>query len=412
MKKEYCKTMKKAVACFLTAAMLVGNLGSSTPGETLDAVQIFSDGEEIQEVQDVTDETVPEENVEDVSDAQNPEENLSSEENQDQEEVQDPTEDQQQDESFFTDGEELDGTDLAEDGVNEGTESLQQQLDRMQEAGAKVVSLSVPEELQGSVIQENLTVPEGMDVLLDLKGSTLSPDMTAAVNGAELNNIRVFGTLTIMNGTLSGDMSDGTQPENVRGVQVYYGGKLIVNGGTTITGYHTNGCGGGIYVNYGGKCILGQQENCVISGNRSEENGGGIWCEQADGLTMYPGTVIKDNQAGQNGGGVAIWNLKRGSYTLGNGVTISGNQAQGDGGGFYVNCNKITYEAEDMGLVLDGVQTTGNTSEGNGGGLSFISNVRLTIRSGSVTQWQFCYLYRGKCVPEHKCDAWRWYLYQ
>lgn len=386
MKKEYCKTMKKAVACFLTAAMLVGNLGSSTPGETLDAVQIFSDGEEIQEVQDVTDETVPEENVEDVSDAQNPEENLSSEENQDQEEVQDPTEDQQQDESFFTDGEELDGTDLAEDGVNEVTESLQQQLDRMQEAGAKVVSLSVPEELQGSVIQENLTVPEGMDVLLDLKGSTLSPDMTAAVNGAELNNIRVFGTLTIMNGTLSGDMSDGTQPENVRGVQVYYGGKLIVNGGTTITGYHTNGCGGGIYVNYGGKCILGQQESCVISGNSSEENGGGIWCEQADGLTMYPGTVIKDNQAGQNGGGVAIWNLKRGSYTLGNGVTISGNQAQGDGGGFYVNCNKITYEAEDMGLVLDGVQITGNTSEGNGGGLSFISNVRLTIRSGSVTQ--------------------------
>ena len=62
---------------------------------------------------------------------------------------------------------------------------------------------------------------------------------------------------------------------------------------------------------------------------------------------MYPGTVIKDNQAGQNGGGVAIWNLKKGSYTLGSGVTISGNQAQGDGGGFYVNCNKITYEEED-----------------------------------------------------------------
>nr|WP_294524667.1 hypothetical protein [uncultured Blautia sp.] len=172
MKKEYCKTMKKAVACFLTAAMLVGNLGSSTLGETLDAVQTFSDGEELRVVQETTEpqvsvegeaaeaseqvqdkaaeisedsaETVPEGDVEDVSGAQNSEENQSSEENLDQEEVQDLTEDQQQDESLFTDGEELDGTDLAEEGTNEGTESLQQQLDRMQEAGAKVVALSVP----------------------------------------------------------------------------------------------------------------------------------------------------------------------------------------------------------------------------------------------------------------------------
>ena len=439
MKKEYCKTMKKAVACFLTAAMLVGNLGSSTLGETLDAVQTFSDGEELQAVQEqeTTDpqvsvdggavetseqvqdeaaemsedsaEAAPEADIEDVPDAQSPEENRSSEGNQDESEPESLTEDPNQSDIFFTDGEELNGTDLAEDSTNEDTESLQQQLDRMQEAGAKVVALSVPEELQGSVLQENLTVPEGMDVLLDLKGSTLSPDLTAAVKGEELNHIRVFGTLTIINGTLSGGVSDGTQPENVRGVQVYYGGKLIVNGSTTITGYHTNGCGGGIYVNYGGKCILGQQpggstagsgqgteagqqESCVISGNRSEENGGGIWCEQADGLTMYPGTVIKDNQAGQNGGGIAIWNLKQRSYILGSEVTISGNQAQGDGGGFYVNCNKITYEEEDPGLVLDGVQITGNTSEGNGGGLSFISNVRLTIRSGSVTQ-----NYAGNC---------------
>lgn len=190
--------------------------------------------------------------------------------------------------------------------------------------------------------------------------------LTAAVEGTELNHIRVFGTLTIRNGTLSGNMSQGTQTENVRGIQVYYGGRLQVDSGIRITGYHTNGCGAGIYVNYGGHCSLGAdgsvQDSCVISGNKAEEDGGGIWSQQADSLILHAGTIIKENQAGQNGGGIAIGDLNRKSYTLGSGVTISDNQAEEAGGGLYVNCNKIACESTDPGLLFDGAQITGNTA--------------------------------------------------
>lgn len=81
-----------------------------------------------------------------------------------------------------------------------------------------------------------------------------------------------------------------------------------------------NDCGGGGLLLTRGSTL--NISNTLIQGNTSEKDGGGLYLESQDGVTI-----------------------------LGSGVTVSGNRAEGVGGGLY---------NVDSGTTLQGAQITGN----------------------------------------------------
>ena len=115
--------------------------------------------------------------------------------------------------------------------AQEGT--IQYLIEEARKAGSTTLTLSLGENFPDTV-EENLLIPHGMDVVLDLNGHTLTVDKTSAEDGKDTNNITVYGQLTLQNGTLSGSASS-LGNENTRGVFVCYGGRLILGEGAEIT---------------------------------------------------------------------------------------------------------------------------------------------------------------------------------
>jgi len=111
-------------------------------------------------------------------------------------------------------------------------------------------------------------------------------------------------------------------------VYVQPDGTLEMLSGSKITGNHTTGSGGGVYVNSGSLNLLGG----VISDNHStSSNGGGVYILNGFFYLSLNG-VISGNAAANYGGGVFIEN---GIFSMLSGE-ISGNEAIA-GGGVYIN---------------------------------------------------------------------------
>ena len=88
--------------------------------------------------------------------------------------------------------------------AQEGT--IQYLIEEARKAGSTTLALSLGENFPDTV-EENLLIPHGMDVVLDLNGHTLTVDKTSAEDGKDTNDITVYGQLTLQNGSLSGSVS-------------------------------------------------------------------------------------------------------------------------------------------------------------------------------------------------------------
>ena len=178
-----------------------------------------------------------------------------------------------------------------------------------------------------------LTVPGGIEVILNMNGYTLDRGLfTEAANA---------------NGSV---------------ILVERGGKLTINGGTsngTIKGGHNSGNGGGIYVNAGGKLTL--TDVTVTENSISSDNvGGGVFVE-TDGMLYVSGTVKITNNA-----------------TVTNGTTRT---------------EKNLYLSEDTYITLigklTGSKTIGVTKDGNGvftSGLSGYGNVSSFVSDNTSSR--------------------------
>ncbi|MFA6957698.1 MAG: right-handed parallel beta-helix repeat-containing protein [Thermoanaerobaculia bacterium] len=147
--------------------------------------------------------------------------------------------------------------------------------------------------------------------------------------------------------------------------------------GLTITGGNAPN-GGGVYL-YGEHLTL---DNVVIGGNTASSDGGGVWADGYQTMTLtIRNSMITGNTAGIDGGGIYIEDTEDiGGLVLIENSVISGNSAADDGGGIYF------YDPDDDVTIRDST-ISGNSAGDAGGGIYLYSpdNGLFTIRGTTIS---------------------------
>ena len=175
--------------------------------------------------------------------------------------------------------------------------------------------------------------------------------------GVEIQN----GTFKMYGGTISDNYEENTQSS-------YGGGGVCAQSSGTFTMY-----GGTINNNYsvtdaGGVTVVGGAMNIyggTINNNTAKNYGGGIWTN-INGFIISGNSVIENNTAGVDGGGLCYYASYSYNMTISDSARISGNTATRYGGGIY-------FESKGA-LTMNGGSITGNTAtgtNGTGGGVYF-----------------------------------------
>lgn len=165
-----------------------------------------------------------------------------------------------------------------------------------------------------------------IEITIDLNGHTISRNLSSPKKHGQVFRIEA-GSLTI---------TDSSEAQT---------GK--------ITGGNNDGNGGAFYMDDGSLYLEGGE----ISGNKSTQNGGGIYATNASDTYVYiKGGKVCNNSADINGGGIYMYN----GYLYVDGGEISDNKAV-DGGGVY-------WSSRDAGCFTGG-KITGNKASGEGGGI-------------------------------------------
>ena len=220
---------------------------------------------------------------------------------------------------------------------------------------AGVETITLGSNLPNTTDVAGLTIEGGEVVTIDGDGSRPFPantgsvtlnDLTVtgaaagAVNGGAIAN---FGTLTINNTTLSGNMTDAA------GGAIANFGTLTINNGV-ISDNTAAVSGGGIF-NDGGTVTI---TDSTIGPDNVAGSGGGI-SNFSSGTTTIIESTISGNSSNSSGGGIANGS---GQVTLLRTTVGPGNTAQ-DGGGIY----------SSSGLTLTNSTVSGNSATDDGGGI-------------------------------------------
>ena len=152
------------------------------------------------------------------------------------------------------------------------------------------------------------------------------------------------------------------------------GSILTVSDSSAITDNIALGCGGGI--NFSGfredaeiPSSLTVSGNVRISGNASAY-GGGIYffgCSEEDQLDIEKDSVLSENSAKENGGGLCLVSQTGASVTV-NECSISKNKADGQGGGISLT-NRSSKKSVRLALMNSDIK--GNRAASCGGGIVF-----------------------------------------
>jgi parallel beta-helix repeat protein len=126
--------------------------------------------------------------------------------------------------------------------------------------------------------------------------------------------------------------------------------RCLITGNTALTG-----SGGGVFQQYGALRI----NNSTVSGNRSGDDGGGVYLLQTAGTSQIVACTLAGNAASSQGGGLRV-DKGMGFVRLLN-STISGNKASANGGGV------STYNSDDV--TLENCTVAFNDAGFDGGGI-------------------------------------------
>ncbi len=154
---------------------------------------------------------------------------------------------------------------------------------------------------------------------------------------------------------------------------IFATGNVVVDPGTVVTDNRAGEDGGGIYLLFGSAVV----DSASIEGNAATE-GGGIY-NFGSTLTIEGATLLAGNVASIGGGGIAVRSepgLGIATTSIAN-STIRGNRAEtGRGGGIRsLNGSRLT---------LSGSQVLGNTAVREGGGLH--ASERVIVESTSIVE--------------------------
>ena len=156
---------------------------------------------------------------------------------------------------------------------------------------------------------------------------------------------------------------------------------LTLKGGKADGAEDADKCGGAIYAKDASEIKI---ENCIITGNEAETNGGGIYVEST--YTKITNCTFTKNTA-RDGGGIYI--TKTGSHTYVLEIidgTIGGtgqaNEATRNGGGIYVGQSCILNLKDSTDSGTQGVRITGNQAP-KGGGVYAANNADVIMQGGT-----------------------------
>ena len=247
-----------------------------------------------------------------------------------------------------------------------------------------------------------LTVPEGKNILLDLKGHKIDRNVHSGSKEFENCIFDIFGTLEINNsgsrenGVLTGAWSaegaievenrgslflkNGSLSDNTTGrggVFVYSGGNFTMDGGKIVNN-STDGAGqgAGVYLSENSKFIMNGGE---ISENTAIAGGAGIYATGAE-LEINNGKIFGNTvKVKSNGGGIYLCS---GSTLTMKGGQISENNSGSPGAGVYLI---------DSRFVMTGGEISGNgcnrKSELNGGsGVAVDSDAEFEMQGGRICE--------------------------
>ena len=209
------------------------------------------------------------------------------------------------------------------------------------------IEATTDEDNRGEIeINENLTI----------KGKTgAENDILDANTMSRIFKVASGKTLTLENLTLKGGKADGAEDADK--------------------------CGGAIYAKDASEIKI---ENCIITGNEAETNGGGIYVEST--YTKITNCTFTKNTA-RDGGGIYI--TKTGSHTYVLEIidgTIGGtgqaNEATRNGGGIYVGQSCILNLKDSTDSGTQGVRITGNQAP-KGGGVYAANNADVIMQGGT-----------------------------
>ncbi|UTY30013.1 hypothetical protein E4N76_03745 [Treponema putidum] len=195
-----------------------------------------------------------------------------------------------------------------------------------------------------------------IDKNLTIKGKTgADTDILDASKMSRIFKVASGKTLTLENLTLKGGKADGAEDADK--------------------------CGGAIYAKDASEIKI---ENCIITGNEAETNGGGIYVEST--YTKITNCTFTKNTA-RDGGGIYI--TKTGSHTYVLEIidgTIGGtgqaNEATRNGGGIYVGQSCILNLKDSTDSGTQGVRITGNQAP-KGGGVYAANNADVIMQGGT-----------------------------
>ncbi len=253
---------------------------------------------------------------------------------------------------------------------------------------------------------------EGGELTID--DSTLTENATRSYGGAIFalddatltitNNSTISGNLAFRGGGVysresattieDSAVSGNTADRSGGGVQANRGALSITGSVINDNGWEPGQIGVAGYVDYGGGVLASRATLSIatttIDGNYSGYGGGGLWVQNATGVTISQ-SAITNNVANGAGGGVR-WGAfgDSGAYpAIGSitNTTISGNVAN-DGGGVVVRVGELT---------LNNVTVSDNTAEYGGGILvdDTLTLNRTIISGNSADSGDEVYIYSG-----------------
>ena len=181
--------------------------------------------------------------------------------------------------------------------------------------------------------------------------STLGRDITVIIRSANAADVKTIqlssqGHLFSVSNNIILELQDivlkGISTNDRALVLVSQGGKMVLDEGSKIT-LNTNTVysvgntinihmGGGIYVD-GGELEL--YDNCEVSQNSKNGNGGGIFVGNRGNVTIYGGLITENRTTGTWGSGGGIFGLNSATIIM-NGGTISKNYSAHYGGGVFI----------------------------------------------------------------------------
>ncbi len=238
-------------------------------------------------------------------------------------------------------------------------------------------------------------------------GDATITDTTVGGNRAALEGGGLWngsGTMTISGGEISDNFASGAEADDGGGGVFNNGGTLEITG-ASVTGNFADGAagsGGGI-LNLGGTMSLSDTK---VDGNDSVRAGGGIEATDGSKSTIDGGTIWQNSTGGSPGNGGGLHLTGEGTVDI-DGTVIADNRAEAEGGGLWnsvggtmivtnatISSNKAWGPEADQGggglyndggeVGIDGSTISENTADGeagSGGGL--LNNGGLLEITGS-----------------------------